>query len=52
MTGRYVATVADEYREDLDNELIWDDSELSPGIYFFTLEAGDHRETKMISLMD
>src|SRR4030095_5590545 len=32
MTGRKVATVADEYREDLDNELIWDESALNPGV--------------------
>jgi hypothetical protein len=52
MTGQYVATVVDEYREDLDNELIWDDSVLSPGIYFLTLEAGDATETKMFSITD
>jgi hypothetical protein len=50
MTGRCVATVSDEYKEDLDNEVIWDQSLLSPGIYYLTLEAGDHRETKMISV--
>ena len=52
MTGRCVATVADEYREDLDNELIWNESALSPGIYFLTLVAGVHHETKMISVTD
>jgi hypothetical protein len=52
MTGRCVATVVDEYREDVDNELIWDKSELSPGTYFFTLEAGEHRETKMITIAE
>jgi hypothetical protein len=50
ITGRCVATVADEYKADLDNELIWDQSDLSPGIYYLTLEAGDHQETKMISV--
>jgi hypothetical protein len=52
MTGRTVATVADEHREDLDNELIWDQSALSPGIYYLTLEAGDTHETKMISVTE
>ena len=52
VTGRCVATVADEYKEDLDNELIWDQSELSPGIYYLTLEAGDHHETKMVSITE
>ncbi|HJW31664.1 MAG TPA: T9SS type A sorting domain-containing protein [Saprospiraceae bacterium] len=51
MTGRTVATVADEYRQDLDNELIWNNSALSPGLYYLTLETGDHRETKMISVL-
>jgi 5-hydroxyisourate hydrolase-like protein (transthyretin family) len=50
MAGRCVATVADEYKEDLDNETIWDQSTLSPGIYYLTLETGDHLETKMISI--
>lgn len=52
MAGRCVASVADEHKEDLDNELIWDQSMLSPGIYYLTLEAGDHHETKMISVAD
>ena len=38
--------------EDLDNELIWDQSDINPGIYYLTLEAGDHRETKMISITE
>ena len=50
MAGRCIATVADEYKEDLDNETIWDQSTLSPGIYYLTLETGDQRETKMISI--
>ena len=52
ITGRYVATVVDEYREDLVNELIWDESELTPGIYFLTLEAGSTRDTKILSIAD
>jgi len=52
MAGRCVATVADEYKEDLDNELIWDQSDINPGIYYLTLETGDHRETKMISITE
>lgn len=50
MTGRHVATVADEYREDLDNEFIWDDSDLSPGMYLLTLQTGDSSDTKVFSL--
>jgi len=50
MSGRCVATIADEYREDLNNELIWDNRTLSPGIYYLTLEADGHQETKMISV--
>ena len=52
LTGQCVATVVDEHREDLDNELIWDNSDLNPGTYFLTLEAGEHRETKMISIVN
>jgi len=52
MAGRCVATVANEHKEDLQNELIWDQSNVSPGIYYLTLEAGDHRETKMISIVE
>lgn len=50
MAGRYVATVADEYREDLDNEFIWDNRELNPGIYLLTLQAGDNCDTKVFSI--
>ena len=51
-TGRCVATVTDEYREDLDNELIWDNSGLSPGLYFLHFNAGAVTETTMISIMN
>ena len=50
ITGRYVATVVDEFREDHVNELIWDESELTPGIYLLTLEAGSSRDTKILSV--
>jgi hypothetical protein len=51
-TGRYVATVADEYRVDVNNELIWDESTLSPGVNFLTIEAGDFRETRKIAILN
>ena len=52
MTGRCVATVVDEYREDQSNEVIWDQSGLQPGMYLLQLEAAGYNETKTISVME
>lgn len=50
MTGRVVQTLKDEFREDLENELIWDDSKLEPGVYVLTLEAGGFSDSKKVSV--
>ena len=50
LTGRVVETIKDEYREDLENELIWDDSKLDPGVYVLTLLAGGFSDSKKISV--
>ena len=50
--GRYVATVASEYFEDESNELIWDQSGLTPGIYLLQLQSGGYNEKKKISILD
>ena len=52
MTGRYVETVTSEFLEAGDNALAWDESGLSPGIYFLHINAGADSETKMIPVMD
>ena len=50
LTGRVIETIKDEYREDLDNELIWSDSDLEPGVYMLTLSAGGFSDSKKISV--
>jgi hypothetical protein len=52
LTGRCVATVADEYREDLDNELIWDHSGLNPGMYLLQMQSEGFSETKKVLMMN
>jgi hypothetical protein len=52
MTGRIVATIKDEHREDLENELIWDESKLEPGVYVLTLEADGITDSKKISVTE
>ncbi len=52
LTGRCVATVADEFREDLDNELIWDHSGLNPGMYLLQMQSVGFSETKRISVVN
>jgi hypothetical protein len=52
MTGRLIETIKDEYREDLENELIWDDSKLDPGVYVLTLEAGGFGDSKKVTVTD
>ena len=52
MTGRYIETVTSEFLEDEDSAVAWDDSGLSPGIYFLHISAGDVTETKMLPVME
>jgi len=52
MTGRCVVTLKDEYREDLDNELIWDKSNLDPGVYVLSLTADGVTDTRKISVTE
>jgi len=50
MTGRCVATVVDEHKEGLGHEIIWDSSNLNPGVYLLSLSADGVTDTKKISV--
>jgi len=50
LTGRVIETIKDEFREDLENEFIWSDSGLEPGVYVLTLSAGGFSDSKKISV--
>ena len=52
LTGRCVATVVNKYVENQNNELIWDNHDVSPGIYLLNMTAGNYNETKMISVIN
>ena len=52
MTGRFVATLKNEFREDIDNELIWDISNIDPGMYVVSLTADGITDTKKISVTE
>ena len=52
MSGRHIATLVDDYFEDVENELILDNKGLSAGAYLVKLEAGDFSETKQIAVMN
>ena len=52
INGRYVDTVVNEYFEDHNNTLSWDNNTLSSGIYFLNMTAGCFHETKMISVVN
>jgi hypothetical protein len=49
VTGRTVATLANDLLEE-NNEVTWDASAVSPGIYFVEMKAGDYSETKKLSV--
>ncbi len=51
-TGRFIATVANEFFEDGSNELIWDQSGLEPGIYLLQMQSPGFSETKRISVVN
>ena len=52
MTGRVVETIKNEFREDTENELIWDNNNLDPGVYVLTLTADGVTDTKKISVIE
>ena len=49
--GRKVATLWDGSQEAGFHQLIWDASEVSSGVYFYRLTAGDHAESKGMLLV-
>jgi len=49
--GEKVATLVDEKQEAGYKSVIWDASELSSGLYFYKLTAGDYTETKRMMLV-
>ncbi len=51
MLGQKVATLHDGYMKAGQNDVVWNGSELSSGIYFYRLTAGDRSETKKMILM-
>ena len=52
MAGRYVTTITNGYREDPDNELIWDQRGLEPGMYLLQLQSEGYGQTKKVSVME
>ena len=52
MSGRHVATLVDEYVEEVENELILDNKGLSAGAYLVKIEAGDYCETKRVAVVN
>lgn len=51
LLGREVATLVNEMKYAGPYKISWDGSRLSSGVYFYTLSAGQFRETKRMILM-
>ena len=49
--GQKLATLVDEKQEAGYRSAIWDASEVSSGLYFYKLTAGDFTETKRMMLV-
>ena len=49
--GQKVATVVDERQQAGYRSVVWDASEVSSGVYFYKLSAGDFTETKRMMLV-
>lgn len=49
--GREVATLVNEQKPPGKYSVAWDASRMSSGIYFYTIRAGDFRETKRMVLL-
>jgi hypothetical protein len=51
ITGRLVATLVNGYQEAGEHVATWDASNLSSGVYFYKLTAGDYTSTKSMNLL-
>ena len=51
ITGKEIETLVDEEKPVGTYELTWKASNLSSGVYFYQLQAGDFVETKKMILM-
>jgi len=51
LAGRLVATLVDGYDQAGEHTVTWDASDVSSGIYFYKLTAGDYTETKRMMLV-
>jgi len=51
LLGREIATLVDEYKPAGSYEVEFDASQISSGIYFYTLQAGEFTSTKKLILM-
>ena len=49
--GRVAATLVDEFKDAGTYSINFDGTDLSSGIYFYTLESGSYKETKKMILM-
>jgi len=49
--GQKVATLVDSKQQAGYRTVIWDASDVSTGIYFYRLSAGDYTETKRMMLV-
>ncbi len=50
VTGRFVASVANNSFKEKSNEVTWDASNVNPGIYLLKMKAGDYYATRKISV--
>jgi hypothetical protein len=51
ITGRLVATLVNGYQEAGEHVAAWDASNVSSGVYFYKLTAGDYTATKSMNLL-
>jgi len=51
ITGRLVVTLLDGYKDAGNHVVAWDASNLSSGVYFYKLTAGDYTATKSMNLL-
>jgi hypothetical protein len=49
--GRKVATLIDKQQPAGNHQVIWNADDVSSGVYFYTIQAGDYTETKQMMLL-
>ena len=51
LLGRNIGTIVDGYKSAGDHQVTWDASDVTSGVYFYKIQAGEYSETKRMTYL-